>query len=249
MVWEREVIGDCTLYRGDARDLLDEITVVDALITDPPFGVVLRQKNICQGPSLGSGIRRKISAHYASYADTFAQQEEVVQPVIRGWLSRVRCAALIVGFRALWTYPPADDMGCLYNATAPSRSRWGFACMTPILYYGTCPLQMTKRGCYPTSLHTSANDITHCGHPCERSPRQMRWLVGRASLEGDLVLDPFMGSGTTGVACLALGRRFVGIEIEERYFQIACQRLTSACQQLALFAQPRPLPVQECLAL
>lgn len=56
----------------------------------------------------------------------------------------------------------------------------------------------------------------------------MEWAVNRASLPGHLVVDPFMGSGTTGVACAQLGRRFIGIEIEPRYFDIACERIDAA---------------------
>jgi site-specific DNA-methyltransferase (adenine-specific) len=67
----------------------------------------------------------------------------------------------------------------------------------------------------------------------------MRWLVNRGSLRGMTVLDPFMGSGTTGVACAKLERRFVGIELEPRYFDIACRRIEAAYRQPDMFV-PRP---------
>jgi DNA modification methylase len=68
----------------------------------------------------------------------------------------------------------------------------------------------------------------------------MEWLVNRGSLLGETVLDPFMGSGTTGVACAKLGRRFIGIEIEERYFEIACRRIEDAQRQPDMFVAPTP---------
>ena len=69
----------------------------------------------------------------------------------------------------------------------------------------------------------------------------MQWLVERASLAGHVILDPFMGSGTTGVACARLGRRFIGIEIEPKYFDIACKRISDAYKQDDLFIkQPEP---------
>lgn len=69
----------------------------------------------------------------------------------------------------------------------------------------------------------------------------MQKLVERASLPNDIVLDPFMGSGTTGVASVRLGRPFVGIEIEPRYFDIACRRIEEATKQLDMFVtQPKP---------
>ena len=62
----------------------------------------------------------------------------------------------------------------------------------------------------------------------------MTWLVKRASLPGETILDPFMGSGTTGVAALKLGRRFIGIEIEPAYFEIACRRIEQAQREYSL---------------
>ena len=72
----------------------------------------------------------------------------------------------------------------------------------------------------------------------------MVWLVRRASFEGDMVLDPFMGSGTTGVACIQLGRSFIGIEIEPRYFDIACRRIEDAYAQPDFFL-PKLQPAQQ----
>ena len=75
----------------------------------------------------------------------------------------------------------------------------------------------------------------------------MNWLVSRASLPGETILDPFMGSGTTGVACANLGRKFIGIEIEEKYFDIACKRIEIAYRQPRLFEEPRAEPKQGVL--
>jgi site-specific DNA-methyltransferase (adenine-specific) len=86
--------------------------------------------------------------------------------------------------------------------------------------------------------------IEASGHPTEKHLDLMRVLVQRT--EG-VVLDPFMGSGTTGVACVNLGRKFIGIEIEPRYFDIACRRIEEAYRQPRLFAEPKPKPVQEAL--
>lgn len=76
----------------------------------------------------------------------------------------------------------------------------------------------------------------------------MTWLVDLSSRYNELILDPFMGSGTTGVACVKLGRRFIGIEIDPGYFEIACQRIRDACAQGDLFrSAPRERPVQTTL--
>ena len=84
-------------------------------------------------------------------------------------------------------------------------------------------------------------------HPNEKPGELMQWCIETLSREGDTILDPFMGSGTTGVACARLGRRFIGCEIEPRYFDIACRRIEEAYRQPRLFAEPRPQPVQEVM--
>ena len=72
-------------------------------------------------------------------------------------------------------------------------------------------------------------------HPTQKPPELMRWCVERLGVQG-VILDPYMGSGTTGIACLQMGRAFIGIEIEPRYFDIACERVTNAQRQERLFA-------------
>ena len=89
---------------------------------------------------------------------------------------------------------------------------------------------------------TGENSIDH---PCPKPLAWMLWLVTRGSLPGHLVIDPFMGSGTTGVACVKLGRRFIGIEIYPHYFDIACRRIEDAYRQPDMFVERPPAPVQE----
>ena len=85
-------------------------------------------------------------------------------------------------------------------------------------------------------------------HPTQKPLELMQWCIERLPEPNDTILDPFMGSGTTGVACVKLGRRFIGIEIEPRYFDIACRRIEQAYAQPDLFvAPPQPKPVQASL--
>lgn len=84
-------------------------------------------------------------------------------------------------------------------------------------------------------------------HPNEKPEELMRRIVGTLTMEGDTVLDPFMGSGSTGVACVQLGRSFVGVEMDEAHFATACRRIEEAYKQPRLFAEPRQDPKQESL--
>ena len=86
-------------------------------------------------------------------------------------------------------------------------------------------------------------------HPNQKPLPLMQWCIERVSDPGDIILDPFMGSGTTGVACANLGRKFIGIEIEPKYFDIACRRIEDAYKQPRLFDTPKPQPVPQELGL
>ena len=84
-------------------------------------------------------------------------------------------------------------------------------------------------------------------HPTQKPLGVMEWCIGHLPPNTRTILDPFMGSGTTGVACARLDRKFIGIEREPSYFDIACRRIEEAYRQPRLFAEPPPKPVQGSL--
>lgn len=83
-------------------------------------------------------------------------------------------------------------------------------------------------------------------HPTQKPIQLMEWCLDLMP-EAVSVLDPFMGSGTTGIACISMGRRFTGIEVDPDYFEVACRRLAEAYKQPRLFTEPEPRPIQEAL--
>jgi DNA modification methylase len=87
-------------------------------------------------------------------------------------------------------------------------------------------------------------------HPCAKPQKAWEWICVRASTQGQTILDPFMGSGTTLVACQKLGRAGTGIEIDPEYFEIACRRVDEAARQPDMLIDvPPPKPVQEGLEI
>ena len=82
-------------------------------------------------------------------------------------------------------------------------------------------------------------------HPTQKPIVVMEWALGEVSSPGQIVLDPYMGSGTTGVACAKTGRSFIGIEIDEGYFDIACERIRQAYRQADMFVAPAPVKPAE----
>jgi DNA modification methylase len=147
------------------------------------------------------------------------------------------------GNRCMWMYPKPDDVGIWYNPASTNRGRWGFSFANAfIFFYGNDPHNV-GRGMRPNSLSGACDPVDDIDHPCPKPLLFTKWLVGRASAGGgETVLDPFMGSGTTGVACMNLGRKFIGIEIEPKYFDIACKRIEQAQKQGRLFEDPPAKP-------
>lgn len=242
MSLDRVEIGNAVLYCGDCRDVLPDLAV-DAVISDPPYGVALTGKLAMQR----NGRKTKSKVTYVGFPDTPEYVESVVVPAFKEIIGRSKRAAITPGTRNLMLYPPPDDIGCFYSASGTGVGRWGFTCSQPILYYGADPYLEAARGSRANSLgHTYPNDANAVGHPCAKPLPQWLWLVGRASAEDETVLDPFMGSGTTGVACARLGRPFVGVEIEPRWFEIACRRIADA-QRQGLLPLPAPATVEERL--
>lgn len=222
---ERVEIGDAVLWHGDCRDVSAEAKA-DVLISDPPYGVGLTEKRCRQGDG-------RTKAHPVSYG-SFLDDEDAFRallPIIGSTISTIGRAALFCGTRRITEYPPAADMGGIFVPAGAGIGRWGFCCFHPVLFYGKPP----RNERYPSSVRIAhpGNHVTdeQNDHPCPKPIAFMLWLIGLASLEGEIVLDPFMGSGTTGVACMQLGRKFIGIEIERRWFDIACRRIEEAQRQ------------------
>lgn len=224
-VSEKVVIGDATLYCGDCRDVLPMLSACDATITDPPYGVDL-------GSTKGSGGAHGLHLQaYAGYADTYENYVRQVVPALTQAIQLTGRAAVFIGPH-IHELPKFDALGGVYCSAATARHQWGFKNFLPVLFYGTYP-DLHKGAQYPTVI-ASNETAEKNGHPVPKPVGWMRWLVALTSRRGETVLDPFMGSGTTGVAAVEQGRRFFGIERERKYFDIACERIERALAQRQL---------------
>jgi DNA modification methylase len=233
-----EHIGDATLYLGDCREILPTLGKVDAVVTDPPYGI-----------NLGAGDRRGGShglakSAYHGYEDTLENFRRVIVPAIRLALAHAERGAVFCTLN-LHELPKPDAIGGVYVPAATGRHCWGYASLQPVGFYGVAP--DLNKGPRPSAIRSSeiAEDN---GHPCPKPLGWMTWLVSHVSRAGEVIFDPFMGSGTTGVAAVKLGRKFIGIEIEPKYFEIACSRIDEATRQGDMFRDaPKPKPVQEAM--
>ena len=215
-----EQIGDATLYLGDCREILPTLGKVDAVVTDPPYG---------------------IGFEYASHDDDpdkwFVLLDTVV-PLCRkiaGFVVMPSCAIKRLGW---WYENHKPDWLIAWHKGSPGhQSAVGFNDWEPHVCWGRPKHPMHD-------YFSTACGFDDNGHPCPKPIAYSQWLVSRAAQNGGTILDPFMGSGTTGVACAKLGRKFIGIEIEPKYFDIACRRIEAAYKQPDLFIQ-KPEPAKQ----
>jgi site-specific DNA-methyltransferase (adenine-specific) len=205
-----------TLYHGDCLEILKTLDAgsIDAVVTDPPYGVGLA---------------------YNSHDDSVEQYfrlmidfMDLALPIINGGL-----LALTPGMKHLnWWYAeyPPDWTLAWFKSNQCSRNPFGgFNTWEPILFYGKSTI----------SQDAFNRPIRHQegvgNHPCPKDLGSWKTLIDRLGIsEGATILDPFMGSGTTGVAAVQTGRNFIGIEIDENYYNIACKRIADAQAQMRM---------------
>jgi site-specific DNA-methyltransferase (adenine-specific) len=224
MTHEKVQIGDCTLYCGDCLDVLPTLTGVDAVVTDPPYGVALGKREGMPSPS--GKLRRHglAKASYDVYEDTYDNFVALIIPRLNAALDVAHRAAVFTGPH-IQEQRKATAFGGVYCPVGSGRHAWGFKTFHPVLLYGKAP--ELHKGAKPTILKDNGY-VKKNGHPCPKPLAWIEWLVGLTSRPGNTVFDPFLGSGTTGVACVNAGRRFIGVELSREYFDIACRRIERA---------------------
>ena len=210
-----ETIGDATLYLGDCLEILPTLGKVDAVVTDPPYGIGFAAQPTKWQRRAGQEAEAWDNSPVERLPELLALGDiQVVWggnyyrlPPSRGWLS--------------WYKPDAPP------SMASIELAW----------------TNQDRNARQISQSISATNAERVGHPTQKPLAVMLWTLAQFP-DAETILDPFMGSGTTGVACANLGRKFIGIEIEPKYFDIACKRIELAYQQPRLFPDEKPMPKQ-----
>ena len=216
--------GRHVLYQGDCRDVLPALRGLDVLLTDPPYGVHLGTRG-----DVGKARPRNLAKRaYASYEDTPENVERLVIPVLAAALPRVQRGLVFCLGTDIPRMPPFQTLGGVFLPAGCGRTTWGFQNFAHFLLYGANPHH--PRQSYPIGFASTAAAEPSL-HPCPKPLGWMVWCVHLVSLPGETVLDPFCGSATTGVACIQTGRRFIGIETDATYCDLAVERLEWALSQ------------------
>jgi len=228
-----EVIGNATLYLGDCRDILPTLGKVDAVVTDPPYGISdapIKAKRDREGVRRG-GIN---TWHPASDWDHFIDPE---------WARLICERTALVAWFGHWRKRVEVEAAM----TMPIRAEIIWAKDTHV--GPPCPVAMRDERIWlfsETGIKAARFDTTvwdepiiptwnYKHHKNEKPVSLMKRIC--ALLPAKTILDPFMGSGTTGVAAVQMGRKFIGIEREPKYFDIACKRIEQAQRQGDLFIE------------
>jgi site-specific DNA-methyltransferase (adenine-specific) len=253
-----ETIGDCTLYLGDCLEILPTLGKVDAVVTDPPYSQHVHSSSM-RG---AAGWKGKIAVERKLGFDalTDVQRQAIAQ---FGAESAARWVLVFSDTESshLWR-DEMESQGLEYVRTAFWRKlngapqftgdRPAVACEAITICHPRGRKRWNgggRQGFYdvPIAMDRGGSAGEERVHTTQKPIALMNALVGDFTDNGEVICDPFMGSGTTGVACVNLGRKFIGIEIEPRYFDIACRRIEEAYKQPRLFAEPKPEPKQEAL--
>ena len=214
----KEVIGDCTLYQGDCLEILPFLDDVDAVISDPPYGMKWNGK-VTRGKN-GTGKQGK-TRHYGK---TILQDDKPFDPspwldfeTVVLWGVNHFAQRVPIGTVLVWLKRYDTGFGSFLSDAEIAWMKGGHG-----VY---CHRDLTMQG-------QSSNRL----HPTQKPTGLMTWCMERAKVKtGTTVLDPFMGSGTTGIACIRTGRKFIGIEKDATHFENALNRIKKESAQGRLF--------------
>jgi len=227
MIIEEVTIGDCRLILGDCREVLPLLPKCDLILTDPPYGI-----GECGGDKKRRRGYNAIVVHEKMDWDINRPEKNIFDLMLS--ISNVQ---IIWGGNYFADMLPAS-MGWLYwdkkmgGDFSDGELAW-------------------------TSRHKAVRDFSKSPfaglagghwrqHPTQKPVPLMEWCLSLVS-ESQTIYDPFMGSGTTGIACVRIGKTFTGIERERKYFDIAYKRIEQAYAQGKLFAPEQVIPKQNTL--
>ncbi len=200
-----------TIYNADCREILPDLERSDLLLTDPPYGIALRNHG------KNDGRRRRTDFEIAGDESKAIGQEVILS---LGEIPIIAFASPMKPWEGKWDQYLVWDKGPAVGGGGDPESRWKFTWeLIQVARLGTLDGQ---RDCSVLRFPVQPRDSVD--HPAEKPQTLITYLLRKAGAR-PLILDPFCGTGTTLASARRLGRRAIGIEIEERYCEIAANRL------------------------
>ena len=222
---KEERIGPHRLILGDCLEVMPGLGRVDAVVTDPPYGI-----------DYGNAGGFSADHGWASRKGAAEWDKERPAPEVFASILGLSKEQIIWGGNYF-----ADLLPPSMRWLAWDKGQRDFSLADMELAW-TSQQKAVRVFTYPRGKAVQDGKQ----HPTQKPVAVMEWCLGFLP-DAQTILDPFMGSGTTGVACQKLGRAFIGIELDPEYFAIACKRVDEAMRQPDLFIAPAVAPVQESL--
>jgi DNA modification methylase len=233
--YRMEQIGDCTLYLGDCLELLPTLGKFDAVVTDPPYGI-----DIGGAKSIGGAGKITQATEYGKHdwdkIGLTAEQFALIRGICDDYIiwGANHLAEIIGKHPGVLIWDKKCQNG--WNDTFSDAETAACTSLTRAKVF---------RHLWVGALRKNGEERDH---PTQKPRELMEWCLGFLP-KAKTILDPFMGSGTTGVACAKMGRKFTGIEIDPGYFEIACERICKAYAQPDMFVPAPSKAVQEVMPL
>lgn len=255
MIRTETIAEGVIVHLGDCREIMPTLPDVDHIISDPPYEARMQALHAEFKLRRTDGGSQRQALTFDSIQDIREPFLEEVRRINRGWLlafcnvegvGEWQAAILAKGLKfkttCIWNKPDATPK---LNGQGPALS---YECITTT-WCGKGHARWNGGGKRGVFSHLTNNSERTGLHPTEKPVSLMRELVALFTNAGDTVLDPFMGSGTTGVACVRSARSFIGVEVQQTYFDIACKRISDALKQQDFFIdKPKPAK-QEAMPL
>jgi site-specific DNA-methyltransferase (adenine-specific)/modification methylase len=228
---EPVIIGNATLYLGDCLEILPTLPKVDACITDPPYGMKWNAKGRIGRPS-------SVATAGGVYGRDWGGIQGDSEPFDPAALLAIGAPLVTWGANHYASRLPDAPGWLIWDKKRGGTAGRGFTGSDCELAWCSETGDCTAIFCLYWDGFRRDREVGDHFHPTQKPVALMAWCMDRAKVPATgLVLDPYMGSGTTGVAAIQMGRKFIGIEIDPRYFDIACRRIEDAQRQRSLFDQ------------
>ena len=221
----KKIIGNATLYLGDCMEIISTLENVDGIVSDPPYGMNLNTDfSQMRGKSdlhkNGGGIYKKIIGDDKDFDPRpFLFAKNIV----------------LFGADYFMDKLPKNGSISIWDKRINEKGDKAFGSCYEMIWFYPSRKKDFLRHCWYGLFGTENEDQKKRLHPTQKPIQVMEWCISHLPQKTKIILDPFMGSGSTGVACMNMGKKFIGIEREKKYFDIACERIEIAQKQEVLF--------------
>lgn len=241
-----ETIGDCTLYLGDCRDILPTLGMVDSVVTDPPYKMEIHGRGFAAKREYYKNLNYGTSTEFELSNEFYQQLVDKLNEINLVFFCNKLMKLDIANWAVSQKYT-FDELVLLKSAPAPlTNNQWLPDKEFAIHIFKNCQVKGDYKSKCTWFVDTNYQDKT-IAHPSAKPLYILERILRNTTTSENIVLDPFMGSGTTGHAAINLGRKFIGIERNIEYFDLSCRRIEAAYLQPSLWGRAPNKPVQQSL--